>query len=171
MLLATWLIVIKHPMSLQQQPPSVPASSETSELLLVRVSDELYALPSAAVREVARWRTPTAVPGAPPILPGIISQRGVVTPIVDLRLMLGLAAHAVTRATRLIIMHHESCDLALLVDAVLDLAALPPADLAPPPAALEASRARLLSAVARYSDRPLGVLSLPALIATVQENV
>ncbi|PDW02335.1 chemotaxis protein CheW [Candidatus Viridilinea mediisalina] len=155
----------------QQQPPPTPAPAETGEFLLVRVSDELYALPSAAVREVARWRAPTAVPGAPPILPGIISQRGVVTPIVDLRLMLGLAAQATTRATRLIIMHHESCDLALLVDAVLDLAALPPADLTPPPAALEPSRARLLTAVARYGDRPLALLSLPALIAAVQENL
>ncbi|RRR67941.1 MAG: purine-binding chemotaxis protein CheW [Candidatus Viridilinea halotolerans] len=148
-----------------------PTSNATSEFLLVRVSDELYALPSTAVREVARWRSPTPVPGAPPVLQGIISQRGVVTPIVDLRLLLGLAANAPTRATRLIMMHHENCDFALLVDAVLDLTALPPSALAPTPTALEASRARLLSSVARHGDRPLGILSIAALVAALQETI
>lgn len=148
-----------------------PTPNETSEFLLVRVSDELYALPSAAVREVARWRNPTPVPGAPPVLPGIISQRGVVTPIIDLRLLLGLAANPTTRATRLIMLHHEQCDLALLVDAVLDLTAFATSALTPTPAALEASRARLLSSVTRHNDRPLGILSLAAIVAALQETI
>jgi purine-binding chemotaxis protein CheW len=128
-------------------------------------------LPGPAVREVARWRAPTPVPGAPAILPGIISQRGVVLPIVDLRLLLGLAAAAPERSTRLIIVQHEGIDLALLVDAVIDLAPIAVTALAATPAALDPGRARLLSAVARHGDRPLGVINMAALIATVQEGL
>jgi chemotaxis signal transduction protein len=58
-----------------------------------------------------------------------------------------------------------------LVDAVIDLVTLPLTALAQPPAALDPSRARLLSAVARHADRPLGVLNLAALIAVVQEGL
>jgi purine-binding chemotaxis protein CheW len=152
-------------------PAATQPAAEAGEYLLVRVSDELYALPGPAVREVSRWRQPTPIPGAPALLPGIISQRGVVVPIIDLRVLLGLAAAAVERSTRLIITQHENIELALLVDAVIDLVALPPTALNQPPAALDAGRARLLSAVARHEDRPLGVINLAAVIAVVQEGL
>jgi purine-binding chemotaxis protein CheW len=155
----------------EPSPAGAQPATEASEYLLVRASDELYALPGPSVREVARWRTPTPVPGAPPLLPGIISQRGVVLPIVDLRLLLGLAAAAPERSTRLIIVQHEGIELALLVDAVIDLASIAAAALAGPPVALDPGRARLLSAVARHGDRPLGVVNLAALIAVVQEGL
>lgn len=144
--------------------------AEPSEFLIVRVAEELYALPGPAVREVTRWRAPTPVPGAPALIPGIVSQRGVVLPVVDLRLALGLAAAPPDRATRLVIAQHEGADLALQVDAVVDLAPLPAAALAPPPAALEPARARLLAAVARHGELPLGVLSLAALVAALAEG-
>jgi purine-binding chemotaxis protein CheW len=142
--------------------------AEPDEALVVRAANELFALPGTAVREVMRWRAPTPVPGAPEAIAGIISQRGMVLAVVDLRLALGLPAAAPDRATRFVIAHHEATDLALLVDAVIDLAPLP-AVLDVPPAGLDPARARLLSAVARYGDRPLAVLSLAALIAAIAD--
>src|SRR4051812_49093714 len=59
------------------------------DVLLIELAGELYGLPSASVREVLRYRTYTPVPGAPPTLPGILSQRGVVLPLVELRPLLG----------------------------------------------------------------------------------
>jgi purine-binding chemotaxis protein CheW len=149
-------------------PPGDPADAPA--FLVVRAADELFALPGPAVREVARWRAPTPVPGAPPVIPGIISQRGVVLPVVDLRLALGLAAAPPERAARLVVLQHEAVDLALFVDAVLDLVPIAPADRAPPPAGLDPSRARLLAAVARHDGRPLALLNLAALVAAVQEG-
>lgn len=138
------------------------------DLLVVRAADELYGLPGAAVREVMRWRAPTPVPGAPPVIPGIVSQRGVVLPVVDLRLALGLAAAPPGRAARLVVVHHEGADMALFVDEVSDLVSLAAAERATPPAGLDPARARLLAAVARHSDRPLAILNLSALIGAVQ---
>ncbi|MFV9507075.1 MAG: chemotaxis protein CheW [Oscillochloridaceae bacterium umkhey_bin13] len=151
--------------------PVLPETNASSDFLVIRVSDELYALPGATVREVARWREPTPVPGAPPTLPGIISQRGVILPVVDLRHLLGLPAAAPTRQSRLVIARHETIEVALVVDAVFDLLPLPAANLTPPPAALDQQRARLLSAVARHDDRPLGILNLSALTTALQEGL
>jgi purine-binding chemotaxis protein CheW len=145
-----------------------PAGAEAFEFLVVRAADELYGLPGAAVREVVRWRTPTPVPGAPPVIPGIVGQRGVVLPVVDLRLALGLVAAPPDRAARLVVVQHDSIDMALFVDAVLDLVALAPTECVPPPAGLDPARARLLAAVARHGDRPLAIINLAALVAAVQ---
>ena len=151
-------------------PTSTPPEGESAHLV-VRVGPELYALAGTCVREVTRWRTPTPVPGAPALIPGIISQRGVIIPIVDLRLILSLPATPPERSTRLVIVQHETTDLALLVDAVLDLIPLAATALVPPPAALEPGRARLLTAVARHATQPLGVLNLVALLAVVREGL
>jgi purine-binding chemotaxis protein CheW len=151
--------------SLQIPDASHPADADT--FLIIRVAEELYGLPGAALREVIRWREPTPIPGVAPVLLGIVGQRGVVLPVVDLRLALGLPAAPVGRATRLILVQHEAVELALVVDGVLDLAPL--VDLAPPPAA--PGRGALTVAVARLQDRPLGVIDLAALIATVQDGL
>ncbi len=147
------------------ETPDQVVDAET--FLIVRVADELYGLPGAALREVIRWRTPTPLPGAPSVLLGIISQRGVVLPAIDLRLALGLPVSPPGRATRLVLVQHETIDLALVVDGVLDLTPL--AELGQPPAS--PGRGVLTSAVARFQDRPLGVIDLAALIATVQDGL
>lgn len=149
----------------------VQPAADTVEHLIVRAGAELFALPGGCVREVTRWRAPTPVPGAPAVLPGVISQRGVVMPVVDLRLVLGLPAAPPDRATRLVIARHEPVDLALLVDAVLDLAPLATRLLTPPPAALDPEQARLLVAVTRHDNHPLGLIDPGALIAALQEGL
>ncbi|MBO9313640.1 MAG: chemotaxis protein CheW, partial [Chloroflexus sp.] len=52
------------------------AQSPTTGYLTMRLASEYYALPGTSVREIMRWRTPTPVPGAPPVIPGLINQRG-----------------------------------------------------------------------------------------------
>lgn len=158
-------------------PARVPLSSvshlitmmNAAMYVLLHVGDDRYALASSCVREVVRWRTPTPVPGAPDLLPGIINQRGTIVPIVDLRLLLGLPAQPPSRATRLVIMHHAEVDLALLVDAVADLID-PPSELLPPPPTLAATTTRLLHGVARYAERPLAVFDPDALIRALREG-
>ena len=108
-----------------------PAPDETAPaLLVIEVAGERLALPADALREVARWRDPTPVPGAPPPIAGVISQRGAVLPVLDLRLARGRPATPPDRATRLVVVRHAAIDLALLVDAVHDL--LPASAAAPP---------------------------------------
>ena len=136
----------------------------TLDALLLRLAGELYGLPSGSVREVLRYRPYTPVPGAPPALPGILSQRGTILPIVELRPLLGLELTPVTRATRLVVVAHQDIDMALLVEAVVDLAALPADTVEPLPAALDPARARFLRGIARYEQQPVALLDLDELI-------
>src|SRR5262249_51588422 len=134
------------------------------DVLLLQLAGELYGLPSGSVREVLRYRPYTPVPGAPPALPGILSQRGTILPIVELRALLGLELTPVTRATRLVVVAHQDIDMALLAEAVLDLAALPADIVEPLPAALDPARARFLRGIARYEQQPVALLDLDELI-------
>ena len=141
------------------------AAPATIDVLLLRLADELYGIPSASVREVIRYRAYTPVPGSPPSLPGILSQRGTILPVVELRPLLGLEVIPVTRAARLVIVAHQEIDMALLVESVLDLAALPADTLQSLPAALDPARARFLRGIADYEQQPVALIDLDELIA------
>jgi purine-binding chemotaxis protein CheW len=140
------------------------------EVLLFRLERELYAIPSSSVREVARFRPWTPVPGAPAVLPGIISQRGMILPVVELRPLLGLEQPDFTRSARLVVVIHNDIGMALLVEAVLDLIVLLTTAIEPVPAALDPARARFLNGVARHDEQPLGLLDLNELIAGLREK-
>ncbi|WP_298405239.1 chemotaxis protein CheW [uncultured Chloroflexus sp.] len=150
-----------------QTSPTQPVAS--TAYLLFRVAAERYALASASVREIIRWRLPTPVPGAPPLLPGVINQRGQILAIIDLRLLLGLVAAAPDRATRLIWVHHSGIDAALLVDAVDDLIAIEPSQIEPPPVHVAGPAQRVIHALYRHHDQPVAILDPAALFALVQE--
>ena len=144
-------------------------SSPAVDLLLVRMDEEIYALPSASVHEVVRYRTPTPVPGAPAALPGILNQRGAIMPVVDPRLLLGLGQPPITRAARLVIVAYGDLDMALLVDGVLDLVALPANAIGPVPPALDPARARMIRGVARHDNQPVILLDLGELVAGLRD--
>jgi purine-binding chemotaxis protein CheW len=140
-------------------------ASETLDVLLIELMGELYALPSASVREVIRYRAYTPVPGAPRVLPGILNQRGTILPVVDLALLLGLESAPPTRATRLVVASHNEIDMALLAERVRDLVELPASTIDPLPTALDPARARYLRGVVHYQDQPVALLDLNELIS------
>jgi purine-binding chemotaxis protein CheW len=142
----------------------IPALA-TIDVLLLRLAGELYGIPSASVREVVRYRAYTPVPGSPPSLPGILSQRGTILPVVELRQLLDLATVPLSRAARLVIVAHQEIDMALLAEDVVDLAVLPADMLQPLPAALDPARARFLRGIAQYEQQPVALIDLDELIA------
>ncbi len=147
------------------------AALPTIDVLLIQLAGELFGIPSASVREVVRNRAYTPVPGSPPSLPGILSQRGIILPVVELRPLLGLAVTPVTRAARLVIVAHQDIDMALLVESVLDLAALSAESLQPLPAALDPARARFLRGIVQHDQQTVALIDLDELIAGLRAGV
>jgi purine-binding chemotaxis protein CheW len=139
------------------------------DVLLVQIEQELYALPSSSVREVARYRPWTIVPGAPMVLPGIINQRGMILPVVEARPLLGLEQPELTRSARYVVIVHNEIGLALLVESVLDLVTLPATNIEIVPAALDPTRARLLRGIIHYNEQPVGLFDIDELIASLRE--
>jgi purine-binding chemotaxis protein CheW len=90
----------------------------------VRVAEEHYALPVEQVVEVVERGHLTPLPGAPPEVIGIHNLRGQVLPVVDLAAPLGLEARD---PARIVIAEAGEGRAGFAVDAVIDVAELPPA--------------------------------------------
>jgi purine-binding chemotaxis protein CheW len=91
-------------------------------LLTFEVDSTPYAVPVERVREIVRIRPITPVPRVPKEVRGVISLRGEIVEVIDLRLRLGLPPIDPIRSTRIIVVHTENGKVAgILVDAVRDV--------------------------------------------------
>jgi purine-binding chemotaxis protein CheW len=127
----------------------------THELLRVEVGGEPYALPIERVREIVRLSPITKVPRAPELVLGVVSLRGEIVQVLDLRRALGAALAAPTRRSRIVVLNGEAGEIAgWLVDAVSEVMRVPDAALAPPPG----DAGDLVSSICVRGDRFVSVL-------------
>jgi purine-binding chemotaxis protein CheW len=125
------------------------------DLLRIEVGGEAYALPVERVREIVRLAPITKLPRAPELVLGVISLRGAIVQVLDLRRALGCALAAPTRRSRIVVLHGDGGEIAgWQVDAVHEVLRVPEAELRPPPG--EASE--LVTAICARGDRFVSLL-------------
>lgn len=98
------------------EPPPVEM---LREFLAFKLAEETYALPLSSVREILKPPPITDVPRAPADILGIVSVRGRVTTVVDLRRRLRLYENPVDKHSRVLLVDNGEEVLGLLVDSVL----------------------------------------------------
>lgn len=89
------------------------------EVLEFLLSGERYAIAMKYVREVALLREITVLPGTPTFILGIISLRGSIISIVDLRQILGLPSKGLTDYNRIIVLQGEKMTFGILADSIV----------------------------------------------------
>lgn len=97
-------------------------------LLVFRVADLACAAVAATVREILTAHTVTRVPGAPDAVAGVINVRGTLVTLVDGRRALGHAATA--GRGPIVLLDVGARTVGFVVDEVIDLIAVPAAELA-----------------------------------------
>jgi purine-binding chemotaxis protein CheW len=109
----------------------------TSQYLAFKLDQELFAVDIDKVREVLEFTSVTKVPRTPEFMRGVINLRGIVVPVVDMRLKLGLPMTEKTVNTCVVIsevaIDGERTVLGALVDSVQEVIELDASNIAPPP--------------------------------------
>ncbi|MEM7605511.1 MAG: chemotaxis protein CheW [Myxococcota bacterium] len=102
------------------------AAEQTHDVLAFIIADEAYSFPLESIREILKHKPITPVPRAPQGVLGILSVRGTVTTIVDLRAMLRVHAQPATRHSRVLLVDQGDEIIGVLVDRVLQVVRLAP---------------------------------------------
>ena len=132
------------------------------ELVVFCVNGETYAVPVSRVREIVRLRPITPVPRVPAEVLGVISLRGEIAQVIDLRMRLGGAAAEPTRTTRIIVLHGDEGDVTgLMVDTVDQVYRVPADELTPP----SSSDSVFVEALCTRGDAFISVLQLEKVLA------
>ncbi len=109
---------------------SVTGITETVQYLTFKLSDEVFALDVAKVREILEITNITKVPQTPDYMRGVINLRGSVVPVIDMRLKFGMSATEQTINTCIIVveinMDGDSIVLGALADSVQEVVEMEP---------------------------------------------
>lgn len=128
-------------------------TGDTMELVEFLLADERYAVQCRFVREVYPLRDLTPVPGTPSFILGIVSVRGEVFSVVDLKKFFELPARGLTDLTRVIILHQQpgegDMEFGILAEEVTGTLSLPVQDIQPPLPTMTGARADYLAGVAK----------------------
>jgi purine-binding chemotaxis protein CheW len=121
-----------------------------TEYLVFKLAGEIYAAPVALIREILKPPMLTPVPRAPPAVLGIVSVRGPVVTVVDLRRRLRLPEMPNTTRTRILLVNATGGEtLGLFVDEVLQVYKLVDSEIESAAAALGGDVAPYISGIAR----------------------
>lgn len=145
-------------------PGSAPGADAQIELLGFMLSDEQYALDIQDIKEIVRLHAITPVPRSPPWLKGIVTLRGVIVPIFDLRSRLGLAEIEHGPETRIVVVYRGEEFAGLIVDRITQVMRLPVEAVEPPPQTIGQVEAEYLRGVARFRDQLVILLNLPRVV-------
>lgn len=143
--------------------------SSLAEFLAFRVGDELYAVPITEIKEIIKPRPLTEVPRAPSYIPGILSLRGVIIPVFDLRERLHFERGQQTGRSRIVVVKRKEEPCGLLVDEVVQVVQLPSDGIEPPPSVLEGIDREFVAGIGRSGEKMVILLSLETLL-DIQRN-
>ncbi len=91
------------------------------EFLTFRLGGEEYGIDILRVQEIRSYESPTRIANAPSFIKGVVNLRGVIVPIVDLRLKLGCDTAEYDSFTVVIVLNVKGRVVGAVVDSVSDV--------------------------------------------------
>jgi purine-binding chemotaxis protein CheW len=95
------------------------ASRECIEVIEFSLASEIYGIETAFVREVYPLKDYTSLPGTPAFVLGIISVRGQIISVIDLKKFFNLPERGLEDLNKVIILRNDRMDFGILADAIL----------------------------------------------------
>jgi purine-binding chemotaxis protein CheW len=135
-------------------------SQTNRQYLAFHLSDEEYALDITQINEIIKLRKFTDIPRAPAFILGIISLRGVVVPVIDLRQRLNLGESELMSTSRIVVCLLNDTSVGLLVDSINQVINLVDEDMEPPPGVLSGLDREMVAGIGRYQKRMIILLNL-----------
>lgn len=135
-------------------------TTTSRKVIVFQLGDEEYAVSVQQVGSIERMIPITRVPQTADFVKGVINLRGVVTPVIDLRLRFGMEKTAYNDSTRIIIVFVDEMEVGLIVDAANDVIDIPESEIEPTPEVIGTVEAKYIDGVAKLDNRLLILLNM-----------
>jgi purine-binding chemotaxis protein CheW len=150
------------------------ATQAGGEFLTFRLGEEEYGIDILRVQEIRSYEQPTRIANAPSFIKGVVNLRGVIVPIVDLRMKLGCAAAEYNTFTVVIVLNVKGRVVGAVVDSVSDVLELSSDTIKPAPELSSAVDSGFITGIGAVktgngddaSERMLILMDIEALMAS-----
>lgn len=140
----------------------------SGQYLTLRLGGEEYAIDILQVKEIRSYEVPTKMANSPDYIKGVINLRGVIVPIVDLRMKLRLDKVDYNDFTVVIILNVRGNVIGAVVDAVSDVVTLDGANIKAAPQFESSIDSRFIRGIVQLGERILIVVNIEALLSNAE---
>ena len=135
-----------------------------NEYLSFTLGDEEYAMDILKVQEIRGYDTVTSIANTPDFIKGVINLRGIVVPIVDMRIKFNLDDISYNATTVVIILNIGERVIGMVVDGVSDVINLSDDQIKPVPEFSSLIDTKYLKGLGTVDERMLILLSIDDLL-------
>lgn len=108
-------------------------SGSSSEFLAFTLGEEVYGIDILKVQEIRSYEPVTKIANAPDFIKGVINLRGIIVPVIDMRIKFCLDSLEYNQFTVVIILNVCGRVIGMVVDSVSDVIDLSPDQIHAPP--------------------------------------
>ena len=138
------------------------------EFLAFTLGQEEYGIDIQKVQELRGYETVTRVANAPEFIKGVVNLRGIIVPIIDMRIKFNLGTPSYDQFTVVIILSISGRVMGMVVDSVSDVITLAPDQIKPAPAMGAALNADYLIGLGTVEERMLILVDIGELMMSAE---
>ena len=153
---------------------SIAGAANGAQYLTFVCGGEEYGVEILRVQEIKGWDHVTRVPYAPPYVLGVMNLRGMIVPVIDLRIRLNLQQSNFDASTVVIVVRVQTSrgekTVGIVVDAVSEVYSVPAESVKPIPDLGSIADGACVKSIATVDGKMVMLLDINELVAACVEN-
>jgi purine-binding chemotaxis protein CheW len=142
------------------------AAVQGRELLTFTLGSEEYGIDILKVQEIRGYDAVTTIANSPAFIKGVINLRGIIVPIVDMRIKFNLGKVDYDQFTVVIILNLAKRVMGIVVDGVSDVITLTPEQLKPAPEFGTSLDTQYITGLGTVDERMIIVMDIEKLMSS-----
>jgi purine-binding chemotaxis protein CheW len=138
------------------------------EFLAFTLGQEEYGIDIQKVQELRGYDTVTRIANAPEHIKGVVNLRGIIVPIIDMRIKFNLGEPTYDQFTVVIILNLATRVMGIVVDSVSDVISLTPEQIKPAPEMGAALDIQYLIGLGTLDERMLILVDIDRLMTSAE---
>jgi purine-binding chemotaxis protein CheW len=151
--------------------PRAAAREALREVLVFVLGKEEYAVDILKVQEIRGYEKVTAIPSAPAYLKGVVNLRGIIVPVIDLRIRFGLPDPRYDGTTVVVVLRIGGRLIGAVVDGVSDVVRLGASEVSAAPELGGVVDASFISGLGTQGGRMILLLDIERLLSSGELNL
>lgn len=136
---------------------------------IFKIGDEVFGIGIERVVEILKVQKIFTIPGLPEFLSGVMSVRGNIVPVMDLRRRFGIKPSG--NKERIIIVRYGQEKISFLVDDIKEILSLAPEEIRTPPSIFKGFKTEYLTGLGKHGERIIILLNIDNLLTSEEKII
>jgi len=154
--------------------PAGAGAAGIRQVLTFSLGREVYGVDILRVKEIRGWTPVTRMPQSPDSMLGVLNLRGLIVPVIDLRVRFALESAEFTPLTVIIVLSLRTAngqrECGIVVDNVNDVVDLHADNIKPAPDMSGSGTSEFIEGIATHDERMLILLHAESLVSSEQSS-